>query len=48
MDFLDDAFGSAPATGSAQADPAADFMQREQVRFGVLKIQNYGFPLRLT
>jgi hypothetical protein len=31
MDMFDDAFGSAPATTAAQPDPAADFMNREQV-----------------
>ena len=31
MDMFDDAFGSAPATTAAQPDPAADFINREQV-----------------
>ena len=31
MDMFDDAFGSGPATGAAQADPAAQFIQQEQV-----------------
>ena len=31
MDMFDDAFGSAPAATAAQPDPAADFINREQV-----------------
>ena len=29
--MFDDAFGAAPATTAPQADPAADFINREQV-----------------
>ena len=31
MDMFDDAFGSAPSATAAQPDPAADFINREQV-----------------
>ena len=31
MDMFDDAFGSAPNATAAQTDPAADFINREQV-----------------
>merc|ERR1711892_785857 len=36
MDMFDDAFGSAPATTAPQADPAADFLNREQADLGDL------------
>jgi hypothetical protein len=31
MDMFDDAFGSAPAIAAPSSDPAADFINREQV-----------------
>ena len=49
MDMFDDAFGSAPTNGSAhQADPAADFIQREQVRLVEKAMYNNVCPYRLT
>jgi len=39
MDMFDDAFGSAPAATTPQADPAADFINREQADLGDLGME---------